>query len=110
MREFSKERILEASQRDLGKQLSDSVAHFQRQADSNFNGKTWVEVGWAGLGECLQENIGALIKLAERWGSPPQWVSGQQEAYEQSALGLLLKRSEVNERQSSTPFSTPAED
>jgi len=88
--------VLVESQRGLGKQLSDVVAHFQRQADSTFDGKTSVEVGWPELGECFQENITALIGLAERWGAPPNWVLDQRAAYDASALGQLLKRKETD--------------
>jgi hypothetical protein len=84
--------VLVESQRGLGGQLSDVVAQLRRQADSTFGGKTWVEVGWSGLGGCLQINIRALIELAERWGAPPQWVLDQRAAYGSSALGQLLKR------------------
>jgi hypothetical protein len=100
LRDISSERVLEPSQRELGKHLADIVGQLHRQADSTFSGNTWVEVGWPGLGECLGKNIEALIKLAERWGAPPQWVEDQRAAYDAGALGQLQKQSHDHDQTS----------
>jgi hypothetical protein len=72
-------------------QLTGIVAQLRMQADSTFDGKTWVEAGHPGLGECLQTTVEALIELAKRWRVPPEWVKAQQRAYDASALCQLQK-------------------
>jgi hypothetical protein len=83
---------LAKSQRDLGLQLSDVVAQFERQADSLFYENTWIDVGWPELADCFETNITALIRLAQRWGLSPEWALTQRAAYDRSALGQRMDR------------------
>jgi hypothetical protein len=97
------QRLLRESHRGIDGQLAAIVAQLRQQSDSTYgDGKSWSNATWAGFGDKLINYGKALVELGQKLnsGKPPQWVSDQQAAYEASALGRLLKRSEQARRAS----------